>query len=71
MKFNRVMAIHVVVLFTLMASLTLLSTRLQADTRNCGRVTITLPFNDVMNSSFFCHMANYDLFVTQKSEMVS
>jgi hypothetical protein len=71
MKFNCAMAIRMVVLFTLMASLTLLSTRLQADTRNCGGVTITLPFNDEMNSSFFCHLANCDLFVIQKSEMVN
>jgi hypothetical protein len=41
----------------LIASLTVLSTRLQADTGNCGGVTITLPFNDVMASLFFCQIA--------------
>jgi hypothetical protein len=41
----------------LIASLTVLSTRLQADTGNCGGVTITLPFNDVMASPFFCQIA--------------
>src|SRR5688572_837734 len=40
-----------------MASLTLLSTRLQADTGNCGGATTTLPFTDVMGNPFFCQIA--------------
>jgi hypothetical protein len=57
MKLNRSILIRTVVLITLMASLTVLSTRLQADTGTCGGVTITLPFNDVMASPFFCQIA--------------
>jgi hypothetical protein len=57
MKFNRSIMIRAVVLISLMASLPILSTRLQADTGNCGGVTITLPFNDVMASPFFCQIA--------------
>jgi hypothetical protein len=56
-KFNRSIFIRSFVLISLMASLTGLSTRLQADTGNCGGVTITLPFNDVMASPFFCQIA--------------
>jgi hypothetical protein len=56
-KMNRSIMVRTVVLFSLIASLTVLSTRLQADTGNCGGVTITLPFNDVMASPFFCQIA--------------
>jgi len=56
-KFNRAILVRSFVLISLMASLTVLSTRLQADTGNCGGVTITLPFNDVMASPFFCQIA--------------
>jgi hypothetical protein len=56
-KFNRSILIRSFVLISLMASLTVLSTRLQADTGNCGGVTITLPFNDVLASPFFCQIA--------------
>jgi hypothetical protein len=56
-KFNRSIFVRSFVLISLMASLTVLSTRLQADTGNCGGVTITLPFNDVMASPFFCQIA--------------
>jgi hypothetical protein len=55
--FNRSIFVRFFVLISLMASLTMLSTRLQADTGNCGGVTITLPFNDVMSSPFFCQIA--------------
>jgi hypothetical protein len=57
MKFNRSIFVRSFVLISLIASLTGLSTRLQADTGNCGGVTITLPFNDVMASPFFCQIA--------------
>src|SRR5205085_5902076 len=30
---------------------------IKADTGTCGGVTITLPFNDVMASPFFCQIA--------------
>jgi hypothetical protein len=56
-KFNRSILVRSFVLISLMASLTVLSIRLQADTGNCGGVTITLPFNDVMASPFFCQIA--------------
>jgi hypothetical protein len=56
-KFNRSIFVRSFVLISLIASLTSLSTRLQADTGSCGGVTITLPFNDVMASPFFCQIA--------------
>jgi hypothetical protein len=57
MKLNRAIVIRVVVLISLMASLTVLSTRLQADTGNCGGATTTLPFTDVQGNPFFCLIA--------------
>jgi hypothetical protein len=42
---------------SLMASLTVLSSRLQADTGNCGGATTTLPFTDVQGNPFFCLIA--------------
>jgi hypothetical protein len=56
-KFNRSILVRSFVLISLIVSLTGLSTRLQADTGSCGGVTITLPFNDVMASPFFCQIA--------------
>src|SRR6185369_9845494 len=44
-------------MIALIACLTILSNRIQADTGTCGGVTITLPFNDVMASPFFCQIA--------------
>jgi hypothetical protein len=57
MQLNRSMVIRVVVLISLMASLTVLSSRLQADTGNCGGATTTLPFTDVQGNPFFCLIA--------------
>jgi hypothetical protein len=57
MQFTRSIPVRTVVLIALIASLTVLSTRSQADTGTCGGVTITLPFNDVMASPFFCQIA--------------
>jgi hypothetical protein len=57
MKFTRSIMIRALVLITLLASLTVLSTRLQADTGSCGGATTTLPFTDVMASPFFCQIA--------------
>lgn len=58
MKFNRSIVVRAVVLVTLAAALTGLSSRLQADTGTCGGATITLPFTDVAASNiFFCSIA--------------
>jgi hypothetical protein len=57
MQLNRSIVVRVVVLISLMASLTVLSNRLQADTGSCGGVTVTLPFTDVMGNAFFCQIA--------------
>src|SRR5688572_12394336 len=57
MKFNRSIFVRAALLISLMASLTVLSTRLQADTGSCGGVTITLPFTDVQGNFFFCQIA--------------
>jgi hypothetical protein len=57
MKFNHSMGIRFLLLITLMASLTILSSSIQADTGNCGGVTTTLPFTDVQGNPFFCLIA--------------
>ena len=57
MTFNRSIRLRIVVLISLMASLTVLSTRLQADTGSCGGATTTLPFTDVQGNPFFCLIA--------------
>jgi hypothetical protein len=57
MQLNRSTFVRAVVLISLMASLTVLSSRMNADTGDCGGVTITLPFTDVMASGFFCQIA--------------
>jgi hypothetical protein len=57
MKFKGAIVGRAVVLISLMASLTVLSSRLQADTGSCGGVTVTLPFTDVMGNGFFCQIA--------------
>jgi hypothetical protein len=57
MKYNRSIVVRAVVLMSLIASLTVLSSRLQADTGSCAGVTITLPFTDVMGNAFFCQIA--------------
>jgi hypothetical protein len=57
MQLNRSIFIRVVVLISLMASLTFLSSKIQADTGSCGGVTVTLPFTDVMGNGFFCQIA--------------
>src|SRR5687768_15722351 len=57
MQLNRSIVIRVVLLLSLMASLTVFSSRLQADTGSCGGATTTLPFTDVMGNPFFCQIA--------------
>jgi hypothetical protein len=57
MQLNRSIVVRAVVLISLMASLTVLSSKMKADTGDCGGVTITLPFTDVMGNTFFCQIA--------------
>jgi DNA-binding beta-propeller fold protein YncE len=57
MKLYRTVVLRALLLFLLMASLTLLSSRTQADTGNCGGSTVSLPFTDVMGNPFFCLIA--------------
>ena len=57
MRFNRSIVVRAVVLISVMASLTVLSSRLQADTGSCGGATTTLPFTDVQGNPFFCLIA--------------
>jgi DNA-binding beta-propeller fold protein YncE len=57
MNLQRSIIVRAALLMSLMASLTVLSTRLQADTGNCGGATTTLPFTDVMGNPFFCQIA--------------
>src|SRR5688572_20210081 len=58
MKLYRSMALRLVVLISLMTSLTLLSSRLQADTGSCAGAPFTLPFTDVQGHPFFCLIAS-------------
>jgi DNA-binding beta-propeller fold protein YncE len=44
-------------LASFVVGLTLISSRLRADTGTCGGATTTLPFTDVMSSPFFCQIA--------------
>jgi DNA-binding beta-propeller fold protein YncE len=57
MELSRSAFMRSLLLLSLMASLTVLSTRLQADTGSCGGVTTTLPFTDVQGNPFFCLIA--------------
>jgi DNA-binding beta-propeller fold protein YncE len=57
MQLNRSIVVRIVVLISLMASLTVLSSKMKADTGDCGGVMITLPFTDVMGNAFFCQIA--------------
>jgi hypothetical protein len=57
MMVTRSRVIRLFLLISLIASLTVLSIRLQADTGSCGEATITLPFTDVQGNAFFCQIA--------------
>jgi hypothetical protein len=57
MQLHRSNIARAVAIITLIATVTILSNKIQADTGSCGGVTITLPFNDVMASPFFCQIA--------------
>src|SRR5688572_5170053 len=57
MKLNRSLVLRAALLISLMANLTVLSSQMKADTGDCGGVTVTLPFTDVMGNAFFCQIA--------------
>jgi hypothetical protein len=57
MKMKQAQKVRGLLLLALIIGLTGLSNQIKADTGNCGGVTITLPFNDVMASPFFCQIA--------------
>lgn len=58
MRINTSKAIRATLLILLLVSVTMLSTRLQADTGTCGFAMITLPFTDVAAGNvFFCSIA--------------
>ena len=54
---QRFSVVRTILLLSFIASLTFLSSRLQADTGNCGGATTTLPFTDVQGNPFFCLIA--------------
>jgi hypothetical protein len=56
-QINRSIILRTAVLLSLMVNLTLLSSKIQADTGNCGGAIVTLPFTDVMGNPFFCQIA--------------
>jgi hypothetical protein len=57
MKIKQPYALRFVLLISLMVNLTVLSSRIKADSGSCGGVPITLPFTDVQGSAFFCQIA--------------
>jgi hypothetical protein len=57
MKIKQSVGLRIVMLITLMMTLTVLSSRLKADTGTCGGVSVTLPFTDVAASGLFCQIA--------------
>jgi hypothetical protein len=57
MKNTPSVAFRIVLLITLMMTLTVLSSRMKADTGTCGGVMVTLPFTDVAASGLFCQIA--------------
>jgi hypothetical protein len=57
MKLKQGQKLRGLLLLALIVSVTALSSNIKADTGSCGGVTITLPFNDVMASPFFCQIA--------------
>jgi hypothetical protein len=56
MRLNRHYGTRAMLLGSLIVCLTLLSTRVQADTAFCGQI-ITVPFTDVAGNIFFCDIA--------------
>src|SRR5947207_4181958 len=58
MAIQRPLVVRTVLLISLIVNLTAISGNLQADSGNCGGATVTLPFNDVTSSPFFCQIAS-------------
>src|SRR5436190_1152650 len=58
MAIQRSLIGRTVLLISLIVNLTVISSNLQADSGNCGGATVTLPFNDVTSSPFFCQIAS-------------
>jgi hypothetical protein len=58
MSNQRSLFVRAALLISLLVNLTVISTRIQADTGTCGGASITLPFTDVPASNiFFCSIA--------------
>ena len=57
MKLDRSMATRLILVVSLVTFLSLLSSRMRADTGTCGGEMITLPFIDVAGNPFFCTIA--------------
>jgi hypothetical protein len=57
MKLYHSIVVRALVLLSLVASLTVLSSQIKADTGTCGGTSVTLPFTDVMGNPFFCQIA--------------
>jgi outer membrane lipoprotein-sorting protein len=57
MRTNQHLAIRLTLLTILFVTLTTISARIRADSGTCSGATVTLPFNDVMSSPFFCTIA--------------
>jgi hypothetical protein len=57
MHLTRRFSVRAALLISLVVSVTLLSTRIQADTAFCGGQFITVPFTDVAGNLFFCSIA--------------
>src|SRR5436190_1186129 len=57
MAIQRSLVGRTVLLISLIVNLTVISSNLQADSGSCGGATVTLPFNDVTSSPFFCQIA--------------
>jgi hypothetical protein len=56
-KTRRSIIYRATMLVVLMTVISIISTRLQADTGNCGGFSITVPFTDVAGSGFYCQIA--------------
>lgn len=57
MIINRHSTFRALLVITLIAIITVGSSRLQADSGSCGGVTVTVPFGDVAGNLFFCQIA--------------
>jgi hypothetical protein len=57
MRLNNRLTTRLTLIISMLLLITLVSTRLRADTGSCGGVSVTVPFTDVMGSIFFCSIA--------------